>query len=187
MSVKPFPDIGKNIKNLRSSLKLSLEELSIRSGISKGMISQIEQNKTNPTLLSVWKISNALSIPFQKIIDLESEIIFEPQPKQKTLTMSTPDGKCKMQFLTPVHYIDKLELYMLNFEKDGSLENFKGHPPRTEEIFKVIKGKFKVQVQNRSAILKPGDSIRYSVDLEHHIYNISKGPAEAILVVKFNT
>ena len=52
--------IGKNIMHYRKKKGISLDELARRSGVSKSMLSQIEQEKTNPTVITVWKISRAL-------------------------------------------------------------------------------------------------------------------------------
>ena len=53
------PMIGKNIQRIRNSRKLTLNVLSERSGVSKAMLSQIESDKVNPTVATVWKIAQA--------------------------------------------------------------------------------------------------------------------------------
>ena len=186
MSTQSLPDIGKQVSKLRNGQSMSVAELAKRSGLSKGMISQIEQNKTNPTLLSVWKIASALGVPLQNLIDPGINKVFDFQSKDKKLVMISKDKKCHLQFLTPVHYIDKLELYSIKLMEDGKLENNTGHPPRTEEIFNVLSGEFKVTAGPREQILKQGDSIHFSADIEHTIENIDSQTSEGILVVRFN-
>jgi XRE family transcriptional regulator, regulator of sulfur utilization len=186
VSTQLLPNVGKQVINLRGRVKMSVTELSKRSGLSKGMISQIEQNKTNPTLLSLWKISNALSIPLSNIIDPGINKIFDFQQFEEKLLMVSKDKKCHLRFLTPVHYIDKLELYSLKLLKGGKLENTTGHPPKTEEIFNVVSGRFLVTAGDRQQELTTGDSIHFSADIEHTIRNISEKSSEGILVVRFN-
>ena len=55
------PMIGKNIQRIRSARKLTLNVLSERSGVSKAMLSQIESDKVNPTVATVWKIARPTS------------------------------------------------------------------------------------------------------------------------------
>ena len=50
--------VAKNIKRLREENKLSMEELAKLSGVSKSMLAQVERGKGNPTLSTLWKISN---------------------------------------------------------------------------------------------------------------------------------
>ncbi|MGH2285459.1 helix-turn-helix domain-containing protein, partial [Enterococcus faecalis] len=50
--------IGNNLKKIRQEKKLRLDELAGITGVSKGMLSQIEKATTNPTINTIWKISN---------------------------------------------------------------------------------------------------------------------------------
>ena len=44
--------------------KLSMDELSRLSGVSKSMLAQIERGDGNPTISTLWKISNGMKVPF---------------------------------------------------------------------------------------------------------------------------
>ena len=48
--------VSKNLKRIRRERGLSLTELAELSGVSKGMLSQIENNGTSPTINTIWKI-----------------------------------------------------------------------------------------------------------------------------------
>ena len=52
--------LGKTIQRLRKAYNLSLSELAEQSGVAKSIISQIERNETNPTLATIWRLSQAL-------------------------------------------------------------------------------------------------------------------------------
>jgi transcriptional regulator with XRE-family HTH domain len=56
-------EIGHAIKVCRSSRKLSLGEVSSRSGLSQSYLSLIETGKRAPTLESIEKLSRALAVP----------------------------------------------------------------------------------------------------------------------------
>ena len=45
--------IGRLLKDQRISLGLSIRDLSVRSGVAAGTISQIETGKTSPNLVSI--------------------------------------------------------------------------------------------------------------------------------------
>ena len=49
--------VAKNIKRLREEKKLSMEELSKLSSVSKSMLAQIERGEGNPTLSTLWTVS----------------------------------------------------------------------------------------------------------------------------------
>ncbi|MCK6611549.1 MAG: helix-turn-helix domain-containing protein [Bacteroidia bacterium] len=54
--------LGRQVALMRKSLKLSQEELSEKSGISRQSISEIETGKSNITYESLIKLSNAFGM-----------------------------------------------------------------------------------------------------------------------------
>ena len=59
--------VAKNIKRLREEKKLSMDELVRLSGVSKSMLAQIERGDGNPTISTLWKISNGMKVPFDAL------------------------------------------------------------------------------------------------------------------------
>ena len=53
--------VAKNIRRLREESKLSMDELSKLSGVSKSMLAQIERGEENPTISTLWKLSNGIN------------------------------------------------------------------------------------------------------------------------------
>ena len=66
------PPIGERLRQLRSDRDMSLDDLAQLSGVSKSMLSQIEQNKANPTVALVWKIARALDVELMHVIGGET-------------------------------------------------------------------------------------------------------------------
>jgi hypothetical protein len=64
-----FKQVGKNIQQIRQSKGLSQVDLvgCIEGNIDTTNISRIEQGRTNPTLLTLYRIAQALEVP---LIDL---------------------------------------------------------------------------------------------------------------------
>lgn len=61
--------VSYNIKQRREELNMSQEELSLKSGVSRSIISELESGKRveNTTIETIVKISRALNTPIQKI------------------------------------------------------------------------------------------------------------------------
>ena len=59
--------VAKNIRRLREESKLSMDELSKLSGVSKNMLAQIERGEENPTISTLWKLSNGMKVPFDAL------------------------------------------------------------------------------------------------------------------------
>jgi transcriptional regulator with XRE-family HTH domain len=183
-TIKP-PDIGKNILAIRQANRLSLAALSARCGVSKAMLSQIEQHKTNPTVSIVWKISQALALPLEQLIAQNEPATFELLRQEDAPTILSPDRKVRISVLSPVRDAEKLEIYSINFSPRSQLKS-QGHFPGTEEIFTVIQGRVRIEAAGRRAELAGGDTLRYRADAEHIITNLLSKNSQGLVVVKFH-
>ena len=59
--------VAKNIKRLREERNLSMDQLAKLSGVSKSMLAQVERGDGNPTLSTLWKLSNGMKVPFDAL------------------------------------------------------------------------------------------------------------------------
>jgi len=180
-----MPEIGKNVSMIRKSKNLSLEELSKRSGVSTGMLSQVEQEKVNPTVAVVWKIAYGLGVPFYELVAQESEKpLFEVTRKHEAVILERDEGRCVFRILSPLLLAEKLELYTLSMKKDGVLES-SPHSHGTEEFVTVISGSVSVEIDKHQAHLSEGDTIHYHSDVQHIIRNTTDGESYLYMVVKY--
>src|SRR3954463_16616052 len=60
--------LGKTIQRLRKAYNLSLSALAEQSGVAKPIISQSERNETNPTLATIWRLSQALDVSIERVL-----------------------------------------------------------------------------------------------------------------------
>ncbi len=180
-----LPELGKNISTIRKSRNLSLEELSKRSGVSTGMLSQIEQEKVNPTVAVVWKIAYGLDVPFGDLIAREEEQqLFNLIHKNEAVILERDGGRCIFRIISPLSMAEKLELYTLQMKKDGVLDS-SSHSRGTEEFLTVFTGRVAIEVDDKQAVLEAGDSIHYQADIGHVIRNLSDGDSMLSLVVRY--
>ncbi len=182
MTTKQPPQVGRNILNQRKLLGISLDELARRSGVSKSMLSQIERDKANPTVITIWKIALALGLPVQKLMESSSSNIVEVIRSDDAPIIYSEDKLCKIRINSPIHLTDNLELYQMTFKPGGKNASMP-HVQKAEEFLTVIEGKIKVTSGDYSSILQKGDTCRYRADSEHTIENVSKSDSEAYLVV----
>ena len=59
---------GENFKRIRTRKCLSQREIAGTLGVHKGLISNIEHGKTNPTLTTIAKLAKALGVPIGELI-----------------------------------------------------------------------------------------------------------------------
>jgi len=181
------PDIGQKIKQRRSAKSLTLDQLAVKSGVSKSMLSQIERNKTNPTVATLWSLTRALGIDIGDILggdnqtkDVARNISYIKS--HQTPGIQSADGKCTLRILGPLNMVSHIEWYDVELEQDGLLAS-EPHMNGTTEHLTVLKGEISVSSGTEKQILTIGDTARYSGDIEHSIKNIGSANAHAILVV----
>lgn len=63
--------IGARIRKLRQDKGMTQQALADECDIEKPNLSRIEKGNTNPTVKSLWKISNALGVRLKDLVDVE--------------------------------------------------------------------------------------------------------------------
>lgn len=85
--------LARNVKRWRTERGFTLDALAARAGVSRGMLIQIEQARTNPSLGTVVKIGDALGISITTLLDYEQgpKVRIVP-PEQVVRLWSTEAG-----------------------------------------------------------------------------------------------
>ncbi len=184
--IPDVPAIGANLHKERRRRQLSLAELAASSGISKAMLSQIESDKVNPTIATMWKIAHALNIELEALITGESggKRKFEVVRKADIISLSTDRSGAVFHVLSPSSMAEDLELYRLEMEP-GCVHRSQAHARGTEEFLNLLEGRVKVSAGELSATLEKGDFIMFQSDVDHAIETLSESKAELFMVVRF--
>ena len=180
------PSIGKNTKKERLYQQLTMDDLAAASGVSKAMLSQIESDKVNPTIATMWKIAHALKVDFNVLLKGEGEKTrkFTVNRREDITTLDASAEGVYIKVLSPISMSEDLELYTLTFKPKAILCSIP-HYPETEEYLTVLRGKVKVTAGAKSAVLHEGDVLVYQCDIEHTIENISTKESMLYMVVRF--
>lgn len=178
------PAVGERIKAQRQQLKLSLDDLSLRAGVSKSMLSQIERNQANPTVAVVWRLANALEIPLPELLGSPAQTTpsIVTVPAHATPSLRTQDERCELRILGPVEMAGQFEWYELMVQPGGVLDS-QAHEPGSREHLSVLTGALEVTAGQQTQRIKTGETARYAVDQPHAIRNTGKSVATGLLVV----
>jgi transcriptional regulator with XRE-family HTH domain len=65
--------VADGLKRFRKERALSLDDLSLKSGVSRAALSQIEGMRTNPTLALLWKVAVGLNVPIHELLGSDSD------------------------------------------------------------------------------------------------------------------
>ncbi len=171
-------NIGNKLRELRKEKKISIAVLSKESGVSTGLISQIERGIVVPSVVNLWKISQALDINVGYFFEEGSEenkIVVRKEERKKIVInrskgiyeLLTPDLKGKIEFL-------QITL------KKGEYSSNELITHEGEECGIVIKGTMTVKINNKDYVLNEGDSIYFNSTIPHKYLN--EGEEECISI-----
>jgi XRE family transcriptional regulator, regulator of sulfur utilization len=174
--------LGKTIQRLRKAYNLSLSELSEQSGVAKSIISQIERNETNPTLSTIWRLSQALDVSIERVLQgSEDEPFLEKSSKGDTPILVSDDGKCRLAIIGWIKTVEWLQWYEFSADPGGILDS-DPHQRGSVECLSVSDGELEVEVGGIVEHAKAGETLRYRCDRPHTIRNRTKEPASAMMV-----
>jgi XRE family transcriptional regulator, regulator of sulfur utilization len=174
--------LGKTVQRLRKAYNLSLSELSEQSGVAKSIISQIERNETNPTLATIWRLSQALDVSIERVLRAgDDEPFVEKTSRGGTPILVSEDGKCRLAIIGWIKTVEWLQWYDLSADPGGLLES-EAHQRGSIESLSVSAGELEVEVGGLTERVKSGETLRYRCDRPHTIRNVSAEPAAATMV-----
>ena len=167
--------VAGNIKKLREENKLSMEELAKVSGVSKSMLAQIERGEGNPTISTLWKISNGMKVPFDALT-IRPKSPYEIVKTAEIQPLLEDGGKVKNYPLFPDDENRRFAVYYLELDVGSSWES-EPHLRGTTEFITVFAGQIEICADGESFVVEKGESIRFKADVVHAYKNVGEEPA----------
>lgn len=170
------------IKNYRKISKLSLDELSRRAGISKGMLVEIEKGSANPSIGILCKLSAALGLSVADLVNVSSEpaVHLVDAPEIPTLWHGPLGGTARL--LAGTTGPDMIELWQWEMAP-GERFDSDGHTTGTVELFHVEQGILTIGIDGAQWQVKAGQSLVARTDVPHHYANSAETPLRFSMTV----
>lgn len=178
--------IAENLKTLRRTMRLSLGEVSERTGVSKSMLGQIERGESSPTISTLWKIATGLQVSFTSLMERAeqgTQIINEADMKP----VISDHGHFRLYPVVPAHKDRSFEIMDLELDP-GAVSHSRPHADGTEEFVLVYLGTFEVQLGETGEeryVVPQGSVIHYRADQVHTYRNVSTGVTRAVMVIHY--
>lgn len=159
-------NIGGKIRELRVGKGLTQEELADRSELSKGFISQLENNLTSPSIATLIDILTCLGTDLKEFFSdsEDNQVVFK-----KTDYFEKEDGELKnsIQWIIPNAQKNMMEPIMLTLAEGGS--TYPDNPHEGEEFGFVLSGTIEIHIGNKIYKAKKGESFYYEAKYGHYI------------------
>jgi transcriptional regulator with XRE-family HTH domain len=172
-----FMELGAKLKEIRQQKNLTQEELADRCELTKGYISQLENDLTSPSIATLCDLLNALGSNLSdffheesegKIVFTESEYI-EKQSEGMIWNWVIPNAQKNM-----------MEPVLVELEPGAATQT--DFPHEGEEFGFVMEGKIAIVRAGKQHRAKKGESFYFTSNKEHYIVNIGKGKARFLWI-----
>lgn len=171
--------IGDKIRRLRVEKQLTQEELANRCELSKGFISQLENDLTSPSIATLMDILEILGTNLKEFFSETSEerITFTNENMFET---ENEELKYQLMWLVPNAQKNEMEPIMITIEPGGRY--IEEEPHEGEEFGYVLAGIIFLHLGERTYKVKKGESFYYQARENHYISNAGKTPAKVIWI-----
>jgi transcriptional regulator with XRE-family HTH domain len=179
--------LGETVRLLRQRAGLSIHEVAKRTGLSTGMISQLERALATPSIRTLRLLSIALGVPISYFFephaaDASSQYIVRKNDRR--LLRLTSSGVLK-ESLTPTQS-GALEIYELTLNPGASSgPDFVRHIG--EKAGFVMSGRIRIWLGHEAHFLDAGDSVCFPSTVPHMFDNPEQEVARVIWVTTLHS
>jgi transcriptional regulator with XRE-family HTH domain len=174
--------VAQHVRALRTARGWSLDELSGRSGVSKGMVVQIEAARTNPSIGTLCRIADAFGVTVAQLL--------EPAGDRTVRVMRASDAPLLWQggyggfarILCGVNGPERVELWEWRLGPHDRYDS-PDHPVGTRELVHVLSGELTVTVDGTEHEVHAGETIDFQADKAHAYRNNAEHPVRLLMVV----
>ena len=163
--------LGEKLKGIRAARTLSLEELAKKTNLTRSFLSQIEKNRTSPSISSLIRIAAALEVRvgdlFLEEKNMENYIIHEEEREAYVVEKD----KVRVELLAPRRRDIKFEPMLVHFGVGGTTDVISA---KGVYFCLVLQGKLELTIGEEVHILTKGDSVYLDSPPEHFWKNIGK-------------
>lgn len=175
---------GERVRTLREQARLTLEELSQRSGVSRAMLSKVERGEKSPTIGVASSISKALNSTLTYLTNGQQEhrAVAVVRRDERHVFKDRESG-FERHLISPAIAGISTELLYHLLKPGTSTGTLPAYPSGTEKQVVVIAGTLIVAMKSGDIELKTGDALYFEADVDHAFVNRGKTQCEYYLVV----
>ena len=160
-------NVSVNLKRMRLSKNMSLDQVSEQTGVSKSMLAQIEKGTANPSLGVLGKITSGLRIEFQELIEPPRQDFCLVTPEDE-IPIKEREGQYKVWNCFPYEDNQSVEIYRIDVEPGGEYVSG-SHGEKTREYLAVTDGVLTVECHGQIQKISKQQVYKFETD-QSHVY-----------------
>lgn len=181
--------IGSKIRKIRTRKRLTLQNVSDVTGLSKPFLSQIENNLTVPPIATLLKISKALGVElghFFQEVSSPNRIAFVRYEDRLKSGRHEQDNRSNLgyRYESLAHPMTEKHMEPFMVEIDAREEDdliFYNHAG--EEFLFGLEGQTEFRGADQVIVIGPGDSLYFRSDMPHALRGLGGKKSKVLAVV----
>lgn len=178
--------IGQKLRQRRKVKRMSLKEVSEKTGLSIGLVSQIERGISTPSLRSLNQICQALEMPMPWLFDrhtdsqqVREECVVRLSQRRR---LDLGSGGMIKEILSP-DSVTNIQMMRFVIHPGGGSGDSPYTSPNGAKCGTVVSGRLGLEVNGQKHILNPQDSFAFHARERYRFWAVGDSDCEVIWVV----
>ncbi|MEW6444104.1 MAG: XRE family transcriptional regulator [bacterium] len=175
-------DLGSRIRSVRRARGMSLDDLALRSSVSRSMLSEVERGSKIPSVLVLDRIASGLGSSIGRLLeepDTRQVVVLRRDSQQ----IGRDSNGWEWHLLSPPLAHGELQFFRCTAPPRTLGPEFTPHAPGSQEWVAVQSGKLTLTIDGEAYELADGDAICYAGDRPHSFANHSDGQCSYYLLM----
>lgn len=189
-AVDPIADrlemaIGREVRNFRNHMGMTVVELASEAGLSSGMLSKIENGMTSPSLHTIQALSRALNIPvtslFRRFEEQRDATFVRAGEGLVTERRGTRAGHQYQLLGQSIGGDVFVHPYLVTLTEESDVFPLFQH--EGVEFIYILEGEVAYRYADKTYQMRPGDSLFFDGDAPHGPEELTKCPIRLLSII----
>jgi transcriptional regulator with XRE-family HTH domain len=174
--------VGRHVRAERARRGWTLDELAARSGVSRGMLVQVEQARSNPSIATICRLADALGVSVAALVEAPEVPSARIIRSEDGVQLWAGKAGSLAKLMVGSGTTEQVELWDVHMAAGDAMVS-EAHPQGTRELLLVVEGELTMEVDGAAHPVGPGDAIAFVADRPHTYRNAGDHPLHYTVAV----
>jgi transcriptional regulator with XRE-family HTH domain len=176
--------VGDRVREFRVSLNLTVADLAERTGMSRAMLSKVENNRASASLSTLARLSTALGVPITALfrgLDEQHEVVLVKSGQGLEITQDHARQGADYRLLGMLRgQHQRIEPSLVTFTEP--INQFPLYQHGGSELLYMIYGVMEYGCGRRRFVLEPGDVLQFQGNIGHGATQLVRLPIQFLSI-----
>jgi len=157
------PQIGPRIRRARRERQMTIEQVAVATGLTKGFLSQVERDLAQTSVASLVRICDVLDLPIGSLFEATQTNFVSREGKSRVHL----GGHGIEEYLLSASSEKRLQVIETIVQPGGGTGSERYAFPAKSEFVHVLIGQLSIAIGDETLLLNPGDSLTFAAQEDH--------------------